>query len=222
MIEVFVKVGFWKRFLARIIDLFLVFSISLGVLFLFLERVNNNWQFKNVAFFYIWVLLTMILLFLFSIVLPILTHGYTIGFWLIKIKVHSKNNNYLKTILLREVYFTFLWLFIMFLVLTIINHTLIFTISKIKGNTKSNNVLLYKFNIWEQFRIFFVGATSALTFFIQIFVAMSIVGKRNNEGFHDKLANALVIFPKKTKNIQEKFIEKLTPQKIYDKKVEWL
>ena len=222
MIEIYVKVGFWKRFLARLIDLFIVFAISFAILFFFLEKVNNHWQFRQVSFFYIWVILTMILLFSFSVLLPILTRGYTIGFLITKIKVHSKNNNYFKTILLREVYFTFLWLFIMFLVLIFINHTLIFQISQIRNRVNNNDPLPNALSMWDQIRISFVGSISSIIFFIQIFIAMSIVGKKNNEGFHDTLAGAMVIKPHKTQEIQEKFARKLTPCKVHDKKVEWI
>ena len=220
--KVYVSVGFWKRLIARLIDLLIVSILSIGLLTLFTKRENNIYVFKEYYYFYIWASFTFLMIFIFVILIPIKTQGYSIGFWLIKIKVESKDGNYIKAICMREMYYGFVWMFIVFLVATVINHTLIIQIADIKNNINGDKNLAKNLSILSKVRISFVGSVTSILSFVQLFVGVTIVANKNKEGAHDRAANAIVISPKMTKEVEDKFNQNLKPRKFIDGKVEWV
>ncbi|MCR8612902.1 MAG: RDD family protein [Mycoplasma sp.] len=220
--KVFYTIGFWRRALARLIDLLLVFVFSYLILFICVVKINSVWEFRESYLFYIWALSTVALLLIEMVLIPILTKGYTFGFWSVKIKVESTNNNYINTIIKREIFYGFGWAFIMLMVTAVINHTLIFTITRIKSSINGDSNLLKQLSIWDKTRISIVGSFSSILTFIQIFVAITIIPNNENRGFHDRSANAFIIQPKKTKEVAKQYTEKLQPVKINDTQVRWL
>lgn len=205
--------GFWIRLTSRMIDVLILFLLSIGLAILFLEKkmINNQqeWIFKQNYFFYIYALIIIMLIFLLFVVLPIIWKGKTIGHFITRTKIVAENN-LIFGIMKREVFWSFSWIFCAILTTAIINHTLF--LKFISANNRSEIV----FTNWETFRISLVSSLASIIVFMQMFLAVSIVVRQKKLGLHDVYSNTKVIYLNKFINIiiPDDDNEWLKPQKV--------
>lgn len=210
------KTGFWIRFAARFMDLASVSSISIISAY-FMMSTNEGLHFKEGYLYYVWSLEFVSLLFVWFILLPILTNGYTPFMWVFRIKIFFELTNKWKSIFKRELFFSIYWIFITILVAAVINDTLIHKYAK----TNQNSI---QYTNWEKIRIGIVSAVGTVSIVIQFIYSMSIFVRGDKKGIHDTQSHTWTIWV-------NKFVEKedvkpkqtpIKPRPIYNNPIEWV
>ncbi|NQZ65604.1 MAG: RDD family protein [Mycoplasmatales bacterium] len=171
------KAGFWIRLLGRLIDLILISAIIVASAFGMLER-SDGWHFKENWMFYIWIVEIILLLAAVFLVIPFFWDGKTIGMFITRTKIKFKDNNKMKSIIIRELFFSISWISLTILVCLIINHTLI-----IKFSLTDKSAI--KFTNWEKFRITIITSIGSILSIIQFIFIISIIIRGEKNGLHD-------------------------------------
>ncbi|MBN0919496.1 RDD family protein [[Mycoplasma] gypis] len=106
------KAGFWPRFLATLIDLFIFMVIVFAFSFIVFD--NKTKDFKSEGFYYLWLSLIIITDAFIWVLLPILTKGRTLGLLCFRLKIVSKHKKdpLWKTVLKRQLLFAVLWIIV--------------------------------------------------------------------------------------------------------------
>jgi hypothetical protein len=92
-------------------------------------------------------------------------------------------------------------------------------LGKLKGGKTPLKIEALKgLSRWDNTRITIVGSMSSLIAFTQMFFALSIIPNKDKQGWHDKSANASVIYINKYKNQLEIKNITLKPYKVSFKK----
>ncbi len=207
--------GFWIRLMARLIDVLILFIISFFLTWLFLEKkfVNEKligWVFKENYLFYVYAFIIVFFILFLFVLLPIIWNGKTLGHFITRTKIVAENN-LLRSILTREIFWSFSWIFCIILTTTIINHTLFFKF--ISNNINVND----DFSAWETTRISFVTSIASIIVLMQMFLAISIIARPNKLGLQDVYSKTKVVYLNKyiyTKIEDNNKNELLKPQKI--------
>lgn len=216
MEKIYKNAGFWIRLLARMIDFTIIAIFSNALLFICISNVSGTWQFKNPYLFYVWSFFTCILVLFIFVGIPILTKGWSLGYKLCKIRVVTNGPSLTRSIINREMLYGISWAFIILMTIIFINHTLIFKISNRSINSK------VKLTNWEQTRLSVVASISSILFFIQAFVAITIIPSKNKTGFHDRLAGSFVVKGKVQLVENKKQVIEIKPMQIKNTEVEWV
>lgn len=93
------------RGLTRMIDLLIIFSITVAISYATLEKKTVSWEFKNNFMFYLVCLTFITLLILFLYVIPCLTKGATVGNLITKTKLETEDK-LLIAIIKKEIIFS--------------------------------------------------------------------------------------------------------------------
>lgn len=175
--------NFWKRALARLIDLSLVFGLFIVVTYLSLVKSDGQWSFKYDWLFYLNCLALVALIVLFLIIIPFATNGQTIGNLATKTKLET-DKKLLIALLSKEMFFGLSWVFLSLAAMALVNHTL--AISYITVSTSDNN-----YSTWEAVRVNLVVSLSSITTLIQLVLIGSMLVK--SPGWNDKLSETTIV-----------------------------
>lgn len=210
------QTGFWIRLLARMIDLMIFAAISVGFALINLHK-DTSWYFKDNWFFYIWMMFNVLILFVMFILLPVIFNGQTLGMFITRIKISFEDNNKLKSILKRELFFSITWIILVICVGLLINHTLF--VKYAKTNQKD-----IKYTNWENLRISIVTTIASLLTLMQMVVSISVVVRKPHPGIHDSYSKTKTVWVNKFTEVkkQTKDFISIKPRMVKNEKVEWL
>ncbi len=210
------RAGFWRRLLSKLIDFTLVAAIAIPSVFFMLEK-TTEWHFKEPWLFYIWAVELMLLIAIVFLIIPMRFNGKTIGNYLMRIRIVSLDNSLKVGILKREAFFSLTWIFLTFLVTTIINHTLIIKYA----STKQDNL---DFSTIENLRIGIVSSLGSISVFIQMFISISTIVRKDKTGLHDKWAKTIIIRDNVFVDVKEgkQPSRKIKPKLVSNEPVEWI
>ena len=214
--KVNLQTGFWIRLLARMIDLMIFAAISVGFALINLHK-DTSWYFKDNWFFYIWMMFNVLILFVMFILLPVIFNGQTLGMFITRIKISFEDNNKLKSILKRELFFSITWIILVICVGLLINHTLF--VKYAKTNQKD-----IKYTNWENLRISIVTTIASLLTLMQMVVSISVVVRKPHPGIHDSYSKTKTVWVNKFTEVkkQTKDFISIKPRMVKNEKVEWL
>lgn len=209
------KTGFWIRFLARLLDFVFVGAASVLVAYLLMDT-NGEIHFKEGFMFYVWSIITSILIFSWFILIPIITRGVTPMMWVLKIKIIFNTEKIFISIIRRELLFSLTWIFMNMMTMAVVNHTMIHKFSM----TNQDNI---SYSSWEKLRKNIVASVGSIMIVIQFIFAISIFVRGDKKGLHDSQSktwtvwiNKLVDKPKEIKEI------KIKPRMIGNNPVIWV
>lgn len=214
--KVNLQTGFWIRLLARIIDLTIFATISIGFALINLHK-EATWYFKDNWFFYVWMMFNVLILFVMFVLLPIIFNGQTLGMFITRIKIIYENDNKVKSIFKRELFFSITWIVLVICVALLINHTLFVKYAK----SDQKNI---KYTSWESLRISIVTTVASLLTLMQMIVAISVVVRKPHPGLHDSYSKTKTVWVNKFIKVKQKtnkFIS-IKPRLVKNEKVEWL
>lgn len=207
--------GFWLRLLSRLIDLIIVFILISITVYFSLKKVNEVYVFKKNWLFYIWSLSSSLFMLFFTTLVPIITRGKSIGNFLTKTKIISKQK-FWKSIIYRELFFGLAWSFIIFSFTFLLSPRVL-----IEAITNANQQV--NLNRLDEFKFAFLSTFAGVTIFAQFIFSISILVKKGGNSLIDSLSNSNVIrinkfvdTPKKEKQIIIK------PRLIKNAPVNWL
>lgn len=208
--------GFWIRLLTKAIDFILPMIISVGILFALIEK-NTHYEFKETYGYYVWTIVTVVLIITSFILIPYLTKGRTLAMYLTRIKIVPEDaNKLLISLIKREVLFALSWVFLLLLSMAVINHTLV---NEFARNDQKNVV----YSDTDNIRIGIVSSAGTIIIILQLIAVVGIMIKRDKRGFHDRASNTSTVWVNKFIELpKEKFIKQIQPRPVNDEEIEWI
>lgn len=208
--------GFWIRLLTKIIDFILPMIISVGILFALIEK-HTHYEFKGDYGYYVWTIITAILLLISFIGIPFLTKGRTLAMFLTRIKIVPEDESkWLISLVKRETLFSLSWVFLLLLSMAVINHTLVNDFAR---NDQKNIV----YSDVDNIRIGIVSSAGTIIIILQLISVVGIMIKRDKKGFHDRASHTSTVWVNKFIELpKEKFIKQIQPRPVNDEVVEWI
>ena len=209
------KTGFWIRFIARLTDFVFVGVASVLVAYLLMDT-KGSIHFKKGYMFYVWSLITTILIFSWFVLIPWLTKGVTPMMWVLRIEIVFNSDKVFKSIIRREFFFSLTWIFMNLMTMVIINHTLIH-----KFSLTNQSKLTY--SDWEKLRKNIMASIGSILIVIQFIFAISIFVRGDKKGLHDSQSNTWTVWTNKfvDKPTETKEI-KIKPKMIGNNPIIWI
>ena len=209
------RTGFWIRFAARILDLLVVCSAAVLSAYFMMDK-NGGLHFKEDYLFYVWSIEFSTMLFIWFILIPVLTNGFTPFMWVCRIKIDFNGQNRWMAILKRELFYSVYWIFMTIFVATVINHTLI-------GNYAKSTQKGIVYSDWDKLRIGIVSSVGSILIVIQFIFSISIFVRGSKKGLHDTYSNTWTVWINKhTKEAKVKVKLEIKPRPVNNNPVEWV
>lgn len=206
--------GFWIRLVSRFIDMLIPAGLSIGLLFLLLEK-NNYYSFKENYYYYIWTIATVILILLSFILVPLISKGRTFGMFVTNTKIIVEKNLF-KSLVKREAFFSLSWVLLLVIAMAIVNHTLVNEFAR-------NDQKSIPYSDTEKLRIGIVSAAGSLIIILQLLSVVGIIARRDKCGFHDRASNTKTVWTNKSIITSVVVFErKIQPRPVRDEIVEWI
>lgn len=206
--------GFWIRLVSRFIDMLIPGGLSIGLLFLLLEK-KTNYEFKENYYYYIWTIVTIALILISFILVPFLSKGRTLGMFITKTKIVAEGS-LLKTLIKREGFFSLGWVLMLIVAMAVINHTLV-------NDFARNDQKSISYSDTDKLRIGVVSAVGSLLIILQLLSVVGIIARRDKCGFHDRASNSKTVWTNKTLVEESQVFEKkIQPRLVKDEVVEWV
>lgn len=222
-------VGFWMRFLGRLIDLVVVGGLVVLIGWLTTSQIPTEVQpdpnkvttvlgFAKPYEFYVWALSTMSLFAINFILVPFLTKGRTFGMFVCRIRIVLPEKKAFLAILKREMLFSGTWIWSTFLLMTLVNHTLI------NQFALTDQSLNNDYTAGESARLAVLSVFASVPMFLMFGSAISIVVRKNKSGFHDSFSNTKTVWEKKFVEIKVDEVENISiqPMPVKNNSVEWI
>ena len=209
------KAGFWLRLLVRLIDLFIfLFFISISIFFS-TSKVNNFYLFDPEWLFYLWVSTSAFLMLFLTTLMPIITGGKTIGNFLTRTKVISKQKKW-KAIIYRELFFGLSWTIIILSFMILLGPKIF--VSTITSGP--NKIIL---NSFDEFKFAFLSTFSGVVIFAQFILCISLLIKKDRYSLIDSFSKSDVVRVNKFVHKQKKELEiTIKPRLVKKALVEWV
>lgn len=206
--------GFWVRFCSRFIDIFIPSLIMFSLAMLMIEK-NVTYDFKQPYLFYVWSMLFIFLIIMFSIIIPLLLNNKSIGMLVCGLE-YQFDNKKISSLFKREFLVSCTWAFIILMIMIFVNHTLI-------GKFAQNNQKKISYTDWERVRISVVSIISAFMMIIQLMCGISIIVHNDKRGMHDRIAKMSVVHTRKFIDItKDEIPSNLKPRPVSNTAVEWI
>ncbi len=189
-------VKFWPKLLSRIIDILIIGAILTGSAYFMFTKVAGQTQLKAAWMFYVWAIGVALAFFVFTIGLPLIWNGKTIGNFITRTKIVA-NQNLRRSIIKRELLFGWAWVLLTLLFMALINHTLL--LNAVKSNTHSvfnasTSSTPPRFVGWDAVRVSIFSTAAGIILISQMISAISGLVKKSGISFHDEFAGSKVVW----------------------------